>query len=152
MIGSGLLSVLLLAGAGAPATGTATQSVPAMRFAQLTIRQSIIIRVPTRAVTPAPADWKESKGPKCLPTDSIAGAIVTDDDSVDLIYRGGGRVRAQLEDECPALDYYNGFYISPTDDQQICAGRDSIRSRSGGDCEIRRFRSLTPDYGKKKKK
>ena len=147
MIGSGLLSALLLSGAGgAVASGEAAPSPPlpaVIRFAQLSIRQSVIIRVPTRA-TPAPIEWKESKGPKCLSLATIAGAVVSDDDSVDLIFRGGGRIRAQLQDECPALDYYNGFYLRPTKDKRICAGRDSIHSRSGGECEIRRFRTLTP--------
>lgn len=143
MIGSGLLSALLLSGAGASEAAPSPPPLPVIRFAQLSIRQSVIIRVPTRA-TPAPIEWKESKGPKCLSLATIAGAVVSDDDSVDLIFRGGGRIRAQLEDECPALDYYNGFYLRPTKDKRICAGRDSIHSRSGGECEIRRFRTLTP--------
>lgn len=156
MIGSGLLSALLLSGAGASGVvSTGGPSAPAasvIRFAQLSIRQSVIIRVPTRPVAPpTPIEWKESKGPKCLSMSTIAGAVVTDDDSVDLIFRGGDRIRAQLEDECPALDYYNGFYLRPTKDQRICAGRDSIHSRSGGECEIRRFRTLTPAKPKSRK-
>ena len=144
MIGSGLLSALLLSGAGASEATPSPPPLPVIRFAQLSIRQSVIIRVPTRGTPPAPIQWKESKGPKCLSMATIAGAVVSDDDSVDLIFRGGGRIRAQLEDECPALDYYSGFYLRPTKDKRICAGRDSIHSRSGGECEIRRFRTLTP--------
>lgn len=153
MIGSGLLSALLLSGAGASGAAASPPPAPLVRFAQLSIRQSVIIRVPTRAMTPpAPIEWKESKGPKCLSMSTIAGAIVTDEDRVDLIFRGGGRIRAQLEDECPALDYYNGFYLRPTKDRRICAGRDSIHSRSGGECEIRRFRTLTPVEAKHRRK
>lgn len=146
MIGSGLLSVLLLSGTGVDAGPPVAL---ATRFAQLTVRESVIIRVPTRPMAPVVTEWKESKGPKCLSMATIAGAIVMDDDSVDLIFRGGGRIRAQLQDECPALDYYSGFYLRPTEDQRICAGRDSIHSRSGGECEIRRFRTLTPAKTKK---
>lgn len=144
MIGSGLLSVLLFSSVGVASGATVQSSVRPIQFAQLTIRQSVVIRVPTRPMAPRVAEWKESKGPKCLSMANIAGAVVTDEDSVDLIFRGGGRIRAQLEDECPALDYYNGFYVRPTEDRQICAGRDSIHSRSGGQCEIRRFRTLKP--------
>lgn len=146
--------MLLLSGAGVASGDPAPSAVPRTifmtQFAQLSIRQSIIVRVPTQPTrSPAPVEWKESKGPKCLSMSTIAGAAVTDHDSVDLIFRGGGRIRAQLEAECPALDYYSGFYIRPTEDQRICAGRDSIHSRSGGECEIRRFRTLTPAKEKK---
>jgi hypothetical protein len=51
-------------------------------------------------------------------------------------------MRAKLERSCPALDYYFGFYIMPAADGQICADRDSIRSRVGGECGIDRFRTL----------
>jgi hypothetical protein len=62
--------------------------------------------------------------------------------SVDLIFRDRSRIRARLERSCPALDYYHGFYLSPTKDGQICADRDTIRSRMGGQCGIDKFRSL----------
>ena len=47
-----------------------------------------------------------------------------------------------LERRCPALDYYNGFYMSATPDGLICADRDSIRARTGGECRIDSFRTL----------
>ena len=53
-------------------------------------------------------------------------------------------MRARLQDECPALDYYRGFYVRPQPDGRICADRDAIRTRSGGDCGIDRFRRLVP--------
>ncbi|AGH51093.1 MULTISPECIES: hypothetical protein [Sphingomonas] len=148
MIGAELLSALLLSSGAAPPPESAAVTA---RFAQLTIRESVIIRVPTRGRQAiAPIEWKEGKGPKCLPMSEVAGATAVEEDSVDIILRGGGRVRAEFEDECPALDYYNGFYIRPTEDRRICAGRDSIHARSGGECQIRRFRTLTPVEGKKK--
>lgn len=121
-----------------------------VEFAQLTIRQRIIVRVPAMTVRtppvpmPAPIVWKEVKGPKCVIVNQLAGAAITRSDSVDLFLRGGRRLRAQLDDNCPALDYYGGFYLAPTKDGQVCGGRDTIHARSGGKCLIDRFRELIP--------
>ena len=119
-----------------------------MQFAQIMIREQIIVRVPRPRQVPSAASsairWKESKGPKCLAAKSIVGASVPGENSVDLILRNNSRVRAKLETSCPALDYYQGFYIRPNPDGQICADRDSIRSRVGGQCEIEKFRKLSP--------
>jgi hypothetical protein len=65
--------------------------------------------------------------------------------SVDLVLRDNSRVRAHLERRCPALDYYLGFYVNATPDGRICADRDAIRSRAGGECVIERFRNLRPE-------
>lgn len=114
------------------------------RLAQLTIEQSLVVRVPRR--TPVrPLKWKSKKGPQCVPMAAIAGAAVVADDAIDLALRGGQRLRAHFASNCPALDYYSGFYILPTQDGKICADRDVIRTRAGGQCEILRFRKLVPD-------
>ena len=76
--------------------------------------------------------------------DWSAVALLLGQSSVDLLLRDNSRVRAKLENACPALDYYYGFYISPNPDGQICADRDVIRSRMGGQCEIEAFRRLRP--------
>jgi hypothetical protein len=120
-----------------------------VQLAQLTVREQIIIRVPARPRSPAtpgkPIQYKEKKGPDCVPARAIAGASLLGSDSVDLILRNNSRVRAKLERSCPALDYYHGFYIAPQADGMICADRDMIRSRSGGKCRIEKFRALVPD-------
>lgn len=114
------------------------------KLAQLTTEQSVIVRVPRR--TPVkPLKWKSKKGPQCVPMAAIAGAAVIANDAIDLALRGGQRLRAHFASNCPALDYYSGFYILPTDDGKICADRDVIRTRAGGQCEILRFRKLVPD-------
>lgn len=118
------------------------------QFAQLTIRQRVVIRIPaTPLVAPPPQrriEWKEKKGPKCVPMGALAGAVLMRADTIDIVLRGGQRLRAELDDECPAIDYYNGFYILPTADGQMCADRDAIHARSGGQCGIERFRALVP--------
>ena len=116
-----------------------------IQYAQLTIRQRLtIIRIPTRA-DPPKIRWKEKRAPRCIPMDGIRAAAVSGMTSVDIVFKGGDRVRAKLESDCPALDYYSGFYIAPTKDNRICADRDAIHARSGGECRITRFRSLVPD-------
>lgn len=129
----GAIVALLLAG------GSGSEPV---LFAQLTIRQQLMIRVPTRRQPAEPTRWKEKNGPKCIPADALAGAHISPE-GVDLLLRGGKRVRAKLG-RCPPLDYYSGFYVRPGSDGRICEDRDSIRVRSGGSCEIDAFRRLVP--------
>ena len=130
------------------------QDVPALdgtEWAQLTIRERVVIRIPriapradsaTSFRAPAPIVWSERKAPKCIPVAVLSGASFTGGGDVDLVVRGGQRMRAKLDDDCPTLSFYSGFYLKPTADGMICAKRDSIRSRSGARCEINRFRAL----------
>lgn len=115
-------------------------------YEQVTVREQLIVRVPVRMnqVTPMASlfEWKESKGPRCIPARAIARAALLSENSVDLILRDRRRVRAHLEKSCPELDYYYGFYISPNPDGMVCSDRDLIRSRIGGQCGIERFRLL----------
>jgi hypothetical protein len=150
VIASALATLLALTtGQPAPSQGDAVQGV---EIADLTITQSLIIRIPARKsqrytpagkTPPAPA-FKEHKGPKCIDAAMIGGAAITTPNSVDFIVKGGKRVRAILEEQCPALDYYSGFYFRAPQDGKLCADRDSIHTRSGGDCQIDKFRALTP--------
>lgn len=111
------------------------------------VEQHVVIRIRTySAVTaPKPMVWRERKGPKCLRMDMLGGAAITQPDSVDLTLRGGQFVRARLEKGCPAHDFfYSGFYLSPAPDGEVCAGRDVVHARIGGDCAITKFRTLVP--------
>lgn len=135
-----MLAALLLGPAPEP---------PPERYAQLSIRQRLVVRVPAFISQPRPAKRTpgqivEKKGPKCLPLDKIAGASITERSSIDVIVRGGDSYRARFAASCPELDYYGGFYILPTKDGKVCAGRDAVHTRSGGECEIERFRRLVP--------
>lgn len=130
--------------AAAEAPVERAERVERLQYAQLIIQQRIIIRVPARPGRSAPTTFREKSAARCQPMDGVGGAAVMEADSVDILYRGGRRIRAELEAACPALDYYSGFYILPTKDGNICAGRDAIRSRAGGECVIKRFRTLLP--------
>jgi len=112
--------------------------------AQLSIRSRIVVRVRTETPLPKPVELVEKKGPRCVPMGDVLGAAVIAGNSVDFILRGGARMRARFAASCPALDYYSGFYIAPPTDGMICADRDVVRARSGGECAIDRFRTLVP--------
>ena len=138
-----MIGVLILLWSAQSASPPATEP---RQFAQVIIRNQIIIR--TIRVSPSPSassmnmEWKEGKGPRCVQAQSIFGAAQLSQRSVDLLLRNGSRVRARLASSCPALDYYDGFYITPGKDGLICADRESIRSRAGGECGIDAFRAL----------
>ena len=113
---------------------------------RLVVQDEVILRVP---VQPRPAphiEWREKKGPKCIPAGLIRRASLSGSEEVDFILSGGGRVRARFEDHCPALDFYGGFYLQFGRDQQICAGRDAVQSRMGRNCTIERFHLLIPKF------
>ncbi len=117
----------------------------AVELLQITVQQ-IIIRVPRRDDrVPAMSNmgWRETNGPRCIPARQIAGAMPSAS-NVDLLMRDNSRVRARLVGRCAALDYYRGLYVDANPDGQLCAGRDAIRSRMGGQCEIVQFRVLRP--------
>lgn len=119
---------------------------------QFSFHQRIIVRVPRLPDPERQASdnaqerraWTEKKSVKCVPLGDVRGATLLTVESVDLMLADGQRRRAHFDDDCAALDFYSGFYIRPTSDGQLCARRDSIRSRSGGRCEIREIRVLMP--------
>ncbi len=143
------VSLLLIAAPAAPPGGAAPRVT--MQYSQFSIHQRIIIRVPRIPDQPAPvADstevreprWREKKAAKCLVVTSIAGASFNGTDSVDLIIVDGRRMRARFNNQCPAIDFYSGFYLKPTPDGALCSKRDSIRSRAGHACRVESFREL----------
>ena len=115
------------------------------RVTRVTIEQTTIFRIPVRPHPPlAPMiEWRESKGPKCLPAGAIVGAMLVGRDAIDFVTRDRQRFRARIDEDCTALDFYDGFYVQPQDDR-LCARRDEIRSRMGASCRIEKFRLLTP--------
>ena len=110
----------------------------------VTIREEVIMRIPIRPRPgAAKVEWREKRGPRCIAADSIAGAMLSGRNSVDFVLRDRRRLRAKLDSDCPALDFYDGFYVQP-EDHRLCMRRDAIRSRMGGECRIDRFRMLVP--------
>ena len=114
-----------------------------VQLAQLSFRSHVVVRVQTTQLAMVPlAALREKKGPKCVASGDILAAAVVERSSVDLVLRGGFRMRARLAANCPGLDYYSGFYVVPSSDWRLCADRDVIRDRAGGECEVDKFRQL----------
>lgn len=73
---------------------------------------------------------------RCIATTNIAGAQLYGDRIIELTMRGGRRWRLHLAQACPGLSFYQGFYYQQKQAGQLCASRDAIGARSGGECEI----------------
>jgi hypothetical protein len=132
------------------ASGSLAPALPTERadFAQMTIRQRVVVRVPLAPVQAAPqiqTRWVEKKGPKCIGLNNLAGFIVRGPQVVDLFLRNGARVRTRLEKQCAGVDLGYGFYVKPNTDGQICKDRDMLHARTGGQCEVERFMTLMPE-------
>lgn len=129
----------MLLGLVAGQPGAVQQSVT-----RLVVQNEVIFRVP---VQPRPAvprfHWVEKKGPKCIAAGAIRRAILIGPEEVDFVLASKRRVRAEFDEDCPALDFYGGFYLQP-EDWRLCAGRDAVHSRIGGSCTIERFKLLFP--------
>ena len=142
-----LIAITILASAASQMTGRHDARPETVVVAQLQIERTSIVRIrPALSTPPAPpVRWQEKKGPKCIPVGALAGALVSSPTSIDLVLRGGPRLRAKLNKNCTAIDFYQGFYVKPSRDGRICEDRDAIRSRLGAQCEITKFKTLVPE-------
>jgi hypothetical protein len=139
--GSFLGLVPIVLGLFAAQPGIVEQSVT-----RLVVQDEVILRVPVQPRPLLPRiEWTERKGPKCIAAASIQRALMSSPQQIDFVLAGHGRIRAQLDEDCPALDFYRGFYLQPEDDR-LCVGRDAIYSRMGGSCTIERFKHLVPKF------
>lgn len=154
-----LLLPLLLASApysawdGRPGTSPV---IAGTQWAQLTIEQRVIIRIPTvrgarhssslrdGAALPPEDSLKEVKGPKCLQLNRLRGAAISPENGVTMIMVPSEQFRAHFSRACRPADFYAGFYIEPNKDGALCAGRDVLHARSGSTCEIVKFSRLVP--------
>ncbi len=73
---------------------------------------------------------------RCINVNSVAGAQLFGDFAIELTMRNGQRYRMFFARECPALSFYQGFYYRRQRTGQLCAGRDVVGSRAGGECAI----------------
>ena len=111
---------------------------------RLVVQDEVIFRVPVQPRPLLPEiDWIEHKGPKCIPAADIRRVLLSGPSQVDFILANRARVRAQFDEDCPALDFYSGVYLQTADDR-LCIKRDAVYSRIGGSCPIERFKQLVP--------
>jgi hypothetical protein len=124
----------------------AQPAVVGQTVTRLIIQEEVILRVPVQPRPLMPQiEWIEKTGPKCIPAAAIQRALLSGSGQVDFIMANRSRVRAQLDEDCPALDFYAGFYLQPPD-ERLCSGRDAVHSRIGGSCSIERFKQLLPRF------
>ena len=109
----------------------------------LVVEREVIMRIPVRPRPVQPFTWEEKRGPKCIEASNIRAAALSGRETVDFLLFDRTRLRAQLSEDCPALDFYNGFYVTP-EKGKLCARRDEIHSRIGRSCTIEGFRRLLP--------
>ena len=87
---------------------------------------------------------RERKAGKCMPAQSIAAVQPITDGRLMFYMRDRRMFAAGLEKACSARDFYLGFYMSKTDDGQLCVGRDPIHSRAGTTCKLKDVREYVP--------
>ena len=131
--------VPLLVGLFGAQPGAVGQSVT-----RLIVQDEVILRIPVQPRPLLPEiEWVEKKGPKCVPVAAIQRALLSGSEQVDFILENRARIRAQFDEDCPALDFYAGVYLQTADDR-LCVRRDAVQSRIGGSCMIERFKQLVP--------
>jgi hypothetical protein len=82
---------------------------------------------------------------QCIQINTVAAAQLFGDRAIELTLKGGQRWRMILAEECPALSFYQGFYYQQRRAGQLCAGRDAVGARSGGECGIAAIVPVAPD-------
>ena len=73
---------------------------------------------------------------RCIGVNAVAGAQLFGDSAIELTMQDGRRYRMFFARECQALSFYQGFYYRRVKAGKLCAGRDVIGARSGGECAI----------------
>ena len=88
---------------------------------------------PVAALRPVPPPGGRAT---CVDVRRVRAAQIFGDSAVELTLRGGRRWRMYFAQTCPALSFYDGFYYRNAEQGRLCAGRDAIIARSGGECSI----------------
>jgi hypothetical protein len=79
---------------------------------------------------------------RCVAMANVAGVQSGPQNRLLLFMRDRRIVSAALEKTCNARDFYSGFYVERTADGLFCPGRDTLQSRTGASCGVRRFAHL----------
>lgn len=137
-----------------PARNVMSRAWRPQTWDQIRIEQRLTIRIaphgPRRDMLaaipsgPMVERFVERRSVRCLRVGGIAGVQVAGDDRLVLFMRDQTLIGANLEKACSARDFYSGFYLEPTRDGMLCAGRDVLHSRSGMNCAVSRLHELVP--------
>lgn len=121
---------------------------------QVRIEQRVIIRVAPASTQARQAlianlqrdemstQLQERPLKRCVRMANIAGVQSGPQNRLLLFMRDRRIVSAALEKTCNARDFYSGFYVERTEDGMFCTGRDTLQSRTGASCGVRRFAHL----------
>jgi hypothetical protein len=120
---------------------------------QVRIEQRVIIRVaPARRIRQdliadvtqgAPGSrFQERPMKRCVAMANIAGVQSGPQNRLILFMRDRNIVSASLEKACSVRDFYSGFYVEKSTDGLLCSGRDTLQSRTGASCGVRRLAHL----------
>lgn len=120
---------------------------------QVRIEQRVIIRVaPARRIRQdliadmrqgeAGTRFRERPMKRCVPMANIAGVQNGPENRLILFMRDRNIVSASLEKACSVRDFYSGFYVERSTDGLLCSGRDTLQSRTGASCGVRRLAHL----------
>jgi hypothetical protein len=102
-------------------------------------QRSMFVELPGHAISPR---MVERKIGKCVKVARISG-VQTDTGNRLLLFMNDRRIiSAMLERACRARDYYSGFYLSKSNDGELCVARDTLQSRSGANCKLTQIREL----------
>ena len=103
------------------------------------VRPNMLMDLPSREIGPR---LVERKMGKCVKASRIAGVQPDAGNRLLLFMRDQRIVSAQLERSCRSRDFYSGFYLSRSDDGQLCIDRDKLLSRNGSNCKLTQLRQL----------
>ncbi len=91
-----------------------------------------------------PIEWIETKGPEVHPRRrSIRGALLSGPTRSTSCLPTAAAMRAQFDEDCPALDFYGGFYLQP-DDDRLCAEPRRDPLADGRKLQDRALQQLVP--------
>lgn len=102
-------------------------------------RPDMLVGIPQRTVSES---FVERRMGRCIPIGNIEGVQPDRGNALILYLRDRRLVRAQLDRECRARDFYSGFYLSRSSDGRLCVDRDVLQSRSGANCRLSEMRQL----------
>ena len=110
------------------------------------VERIIVVPAPTPVkLTPLPRPLPPPAGrANCVDVRRVKAAQVFGDHAVEVTLAGGKRWMLYFAQQCPTLSFYDGFYYRVAEQGRLCAGRDAVIARSGGECAIASIMALKP--------
>lgn len=143
LAGCCIAALTLLAGLAGTASAAPEPPLDPASTAPKTAPWARIPIAPGTPVTTRPFPPRAGRD-RCISVTGLAGAQLFGDRAIELSMKNGQHYRLFLARECPALSFYQGFYYRRELAGKLCAGRDVIGARSGGECPIASIIAVRP--------